>query len=203
MTQEDEEVLFGSDPTERNPPFPVPHRTRDRSGNLLTDKKVPPNPLDHSKDPLINKLHTMRETLEYCPQLWKELATINPDQTALIDDHMCDEKIDVSFQQMEEIVRTSAMIFQKMGVKKGVNVAVLGENSARWLMIDHGIQLAGGASAVRGADAPMDELRYIYEHSDSAGIPSCKDPSFWKNFTRMLKPKACWDLDLPILPMDK
>jgi long-chain acyl-CoA synthetase len=59
---------------------------------------------------------------------------------------------------MEEVVRISAAaIFQTMGVRKGVNdVAILGENSARWLMIiDHGIQLAGGAWAVRGADAML------------------------------------------------
>jgi len=35
------------------------------------------------------------------------------------------------------------------------------------LICDHGIQSAGGASAVRGAEAPGDEIRYIYENSDS------------------------------------
>ena len=78
---------------------------------------------------------------------------------------------------MEEIVQTSASMFQNMGLtQKGTNVAIFAENSARWLMVDHGIQLAGGVSAVRGADAPMDELRYIYEHSDSAGIAVLQGP---------------------------
>ena len=70
----------------------------------------------------------------------------------------------------------SAAAFASLGVGPGTNVALLGENSAQWLLVDHGIQLAGGASAVRGADAPLDELRYIYEHSDSAGIAVLQDP---------------------------
>jgi len=44
------------------------------------------------------------------------------------------------------------------------------------LQIDQGLQLAGGVSAVRGADAPLDELRYIYEHSDSAGVAVLQGP---------------------------
>lgn len=168
-------MLFG-DLNEVHPDFPSRHRKKDRSGNVLADKTLPLNMLDHSSNPTINKLHTVRDVLEFCPQLWSELAKISPDQTAIVDDHLCDEKISSTFSEMDEIVRASAAIFQRMGVEKGVNVAILGENSAKWLMVDHGIQLAGGASAVRGADAPMDELRYIYEHSESAGIAVLQGP---------------------------
>ena len=125
---------------------------------------------------MMNKLHSMRERLTSCPQLWTEMAQIHPDQIALMDEHLCDQHISVTFSEMEELVRTSAAIFQRLGVTKGRNVAVLGENSARWLMADHGIQRAGGASAVRGADAPLDELRYIYQHSDAAGIAVLQGP---------------------------
>ncbi|EEC48472.1 predicted protein, partial [Phaeodactylum tricornutum CCAP 1055/1] len=125
---------------------------------------------------LIGKLHTMRDTLRNCPQLWTELSRNCGDKRALLDEHMCDDKVDVTFAEMNTIVRKSAAVFQSLGVKPGVNVAILGENSARWLMVDHGIQMAGGASAVRGADAPLDELRYIYEQSDSAGIVVVQGP---------------------------
>uniref|UniRef100_A0A7S2SD18 AMP-dependent synthetase/ligase domain-containing protein n=1 Tax=Eucampia antarctica TaxID=49252 RepID=A0A7S2SD18_9STRA len=135
------------------------------------------NTLDHSpNDPLINKLHTVRETLETCPQIWLELAKACPDKRALFDEHLCDETVDLTFAQMENKVRRSAALFQKLGVKKGDNVAIFAENSGNWLVPDHGIQLAGGASAVRGADAPVDELRYIYEHSNSAGIAVLQGP---------------------------
>jgi long-chain acyl-CoA synthetase len=154
------------------------------------------NPLDHAKDPLVNKLRTMRGTIESCPQLWSELSKHCPERRALLDEHMCDEQIDVSFAQMNELVQKSAAVFSRFGVQKGVNVAVLGENSARWLMIDHGIQMAGGASAVRGADAPMDELRYIYEHSDSAGIAVLQGPKLFQKFAKNAKDKGLSGLGL-------
>ena len=216
LTSEEEDILFGSGPDDRQPPFPSRHRRKDRNGNILEDKTTAPtdmtvtdnlndattmrktttNParqqrlLDHSTtNPMINKLHTLRESkLENCPQLWTEMAVINPNQLALIDDHLCDQiPIQVTFAQMEELVRTSAAIFQKWGIGPGSNVALFAENSARWLMADHGIQRAGGASAVRGAEAPLDELRYIYDHSDSAGVVVLQGPKLLKRFLKDAK----------------
>jgi long-chain acyl-CoA synthetase len=126
----------------------------------------------------------MRETVQSCPAIWRELKENYPDARALLDEHLCDTKIDLTFAQVEDKVRRSAAAFQTLGVRKGVNVAVLGENSAMWLIVDHGIQLAGGASAVRGADAPLDELRYIYEHSDSAGIAVLHDVALLKKLAK-------------------
>jgi long-chain acyl-CoA synthetase len=181
MTTEDEDILFGNDSkTQRKPPFPGRHRPKDRSGNVLEDpthKKI--NELDHSStDPLINKLRTIRESkLDSCPQMWTELAKVHPDGIALIDDHLCDDqKIELTFSDMNNIVTKAALAFGNMGLAKGQHVAILAENSARWLQVDHGIQRAGGVSAVRGADAPLDELRYIYEHSDSARIAVLQGP---------------------------
>eukprot|EP00977_Amphora_coffeiformis_P028242 scaffold34916_cov170-Amphora_coffeaeformis.AAC.6 len=194
MTDEDEEVLFGGD--DPHPPYPMPHRTKDKFGNILNDNTYKMSPLDHADDPLVNKLRTMRETIEYCPQIWEELATHCPDKRAVIDDHLCDEKIDLNFQQMHETIRKSAAVFQSLGVTKGTKVAVLGENSARWLMVDHGIQLAGGISAVRGADAPSDELRYIYEHSDSAATVVLQGPKLLQKLAKDAKTKGLSNLGL-------
>jgi len=173
MDEFDEAVLFG----EQAPENVTPKRKISRTGNILPSTNVKPNPLDHSPtNPLINKLHTMRSTLNSCPEMWSELAKACPKKRALFDEHMCDEKIDMNFAQVHETVLKSASIFKKLGITKGTNVAILGENSAKWLLIDHGIQLVGGISAVRGADAPLDELRYIYEHSDSAGVVVLQGP---------------------------
>ena len=175
MTTEDYEVLFGeappSSPFERSE-----QRTTDRFGNVLPDPSSKTNTLDHAKDPLMNKLGTMRSLLQSCPEMWLRLAQHCPDKRALLDEKLCDEKIDVTFQEMNTLVHKSATVFRKLGIKKGDNVAILAENSARWLMVDHGIQMVGGASAVRGADAPLDELRYIYEHSDSARVAVLQGP---------------------------
>lgn len=179
MTAEDEDILFGADSMQRNPPFPRGQRSRDRSGNLLADPSSSLNELEFSEtNPLINKLRAIRDSkLQSCPQMWTELAEVNPKGIALIDDHLCDDKkIELTFEGMNAIVNQAALAFARMGLAKGQHVAILAENSARWLQVDHGIQRAGGVSAVRGADAPLDELRYIYEHSDSAGIVVLQGP---------------------------
>ena len=193
LSQDEEDLLFGGSPSIETPGR---HPYKTKTGLILPDNTVPPNPLDHSKDPLVNKLRTMRDTISSCPAIWKELAESCPNLRAVVDDHLCDTKIDYSFAQMEEQVRRSAAAFQALGVKKGVNVAVLGENSAMWLIVDHGIQLAGGASAVRGADAPLDELRYIYEHSDSAGIAVLQDVSLLKKLAKDAKSREISALGL-------
>ena len=191
MTQEDEAVLFGNAAA-----FDFPSKAMDRSGSGQGDNLLQLNTLDHASDPLINKLRTVRETMNSCPSLWGELSRLCPERTALIDEHLCDEKIDVNFREMDEIVQKSATVFADLGIKKGNNVAVLGENSARWLMIDHGIQMAGGASAVRGADAPIDELLYIYEHSDSAGVAAIQGPKLLKKLAKHAKTNGLEKLGL-------
>mmetsp|Transcript_37477 Transcript_37477/g.76432 ORF Transcript_37477/g.76432 Transcript_37477/m.76432 type:complete len:831 (-) Transcript_37477:61-2553(-) len=189
MSDLDEAVLFGdpspstSDRSGDGVPYPARHRRKSRTGSLLPDRTIPASTiaLDHStKDPLINKLRTMRDTATSCPGIWARLAEHCPDMTAIVDNHLCDSKIQYSFRRMEETVRRSAAAFKNLGVTKGTKVAILGENSAMWLVADHGIQMAGGASAVRGADAPADELRYIYEHSDSAGVAVLQGPRLMK-----------------------
>lgn len=195
MTEQDEEVLFGDEEAQTlHPPFPGQDRRSSKLGNVLPNLN-PPNPLDHASDPLINKLQTMRATLQNCPSLWMELEKHCPDLRALYDHHLCDEKIDVSFAEMSQLVQKSAAVFADLGITKNTNVAILGENSAKWLMVDHGIQLAGGTSAVRGADAPLDELRYIYEHSDSAGVAVVQGPKLLQKLAKDSKAKK---LDTPL-----
>jgi long-chain acyl-CoA synthetase len=172
---DDEAVLFGDKDApnvDSKPPFAAArHRKFSKTGNLLEDRSQPLNLLDHTtNDPLVNALRKTRDTIQSCPALWADLAKLCGDKRALLDEHLCDTTVDLTFNQMEVIVKKSAAVFQKLGIKTNDKVAVFAENSAYWLVADHGLQMAGGASAVRGADAPCSELRYIYEHSDSRGI---------------------------------
>ena len=183
LSQQDEDILFGGPD---DAAIQTKKRTTDRFGNILSSDAL--NPLDYATDPLVNKLRTARDIVESCPQVWHELACHCPDRSAIYDAHLCDDdKIDWSFMQMNQAVSQSAALFRKLGVQKGTHVAVLGENSAYWLLVDHGLQRAGGVSAVRGADAPADELRYIYEHSDSAGLVVLQGPKLLKRLAKSAK----------------
>lgn len=73
----------------------------------------------------------------------------------------------MTYSEAYDAFRRSATAFDALGISKGDHVAVFGENSAHWLFVDQGIQLNGGATVVRGADAPIEELRYIYDNSDA------------------------------------
>eukprot|EP00546_Thalassionema_frauenfeldii_P022289 CAMPEP_0178906744 /NCGR_PEP_ID=MMETSP0786-20121207/6990_1 /TAXON_ID=186022 /ORGANISM="Thalassionema frauenfeldii, Strain CCMP 1798" /LENGTH=741 /DNA_ID=CAMNT_0020578475 /DNA_START=165 /DNA_END=2390 /DNA_ORIENTATION=- len=186
MTAQDDMILFGDDTTT----------------SVTTISKKPlestlkEGTLDYASDPLINDLRRMRDTISSCPQLWSELAKLCGQRRAIFDEHLCDETIDATFAEMNDLVHRSASVFRSLGVNKNDNVAILGENSARWLMADHGIQLLGGATAVRGADAPCDELRYIYEHSDSVGVAVLQGPKLLKKLAKDAKQQGLPGLGL-------
>lgn len=190
MTAQDHNILFGDNaatPSISTTPASI---AKPRKSTLQ------PGSLDFASDPLINDLRRMRDTVTSCPQLWSELAKLCGEKRALFDERLCDETIDLTFSEMNDVVQRSASVFRSLGVKKNDNVAILGENSARWLMADHGIQLLGGATAVRGADAPCDELRYIYKHSDSASIAVLQGPKLLVKLAKDAKQQGLSGLGL-------
>lgn len=181
LTDHDEEILFGDngDVAMSSSLRSSDHRKKDMFGNILPEeRRSVANPLDHSTtNPLINKLHTIRQTIQSCPELWYELSQACPSLRAVYDEHMSDMIIDQTFKEFYHSIQRTASVFQnQFGIKKGQHISIFGENSATWLMIDQGIQSLGGITAVRGADAPIDELRYIYSHSDSANLAVVQGP---------------------------
>ncbi|AII48737.1 long-chain fatty acid--CoA ligase [Synechococcus sp. KORDI-52] len=66
-----------------------------------------------------------------------------------------------NFGELSERIATAAAAFRRHGVTEGDVVALFAENSPRWLVADQGLMRAGAADAVRGASAPVEELRYI------------------------------------------
>ena len=66
-----------------------------------------------------------------------------------------------NFGELAERIATAAAGFRLHGIQEGDVVALFAENSPRWLVADQGLMRAGAADAVRGASAPVEELRYI------------------------------------------
>lgn len=162
MTETEQDLLFGND------------------GDSIKQKGSP-EPPKISGGSLIDRLAYVRQNAKSCPDLWMQLAKTCPSKSrAIYDSHHCDKKIDQTFSQFADTIQKSASAFQRLGIQKGDKVALFGENSAVWLMVDQGVQMAGGATAVRGADAPTDELKYIYEHCDSKQIAVLQGPKLLK-----------------------
>lgn len=59
---------------------------------------------------------------------------------------------------------------QGLGIEKGDIVALFSENNGRWPVVDQGILRCGALDAVRGSNAPVDELDYIVEKSGSKAV---------------------------------
>ena len=68
-----------------------------------------------------------------------------------------------SFAELAQRIAAAAVAFRRAGVQNGDVVALFAENSPRWLVADQGVMRAGAADAVRGAAAPVEELRYILD----------------------------------------
>ena len=148
-----------------------PEERENQKRSLFGDSKTATtNKLDISKDPLVNELRVMREMLTSIPQIWTYMNMLVPGKKAIYDEHLCDCVVDLTYHQVFDAVHRAAGAFRALGLKHGDHVAVFGENSAHWLFADQGVMLLGGATVVRGADAPNEELRYIYDNADAREV---------------------------------
>jgi non-ribosomal peptide synthetase component F len=171
MTKNEQDLLFGNEENGKRSLDDPPKGGGNSSGGGSSS----------SSSALVDRLATVRTAATSCPDLWLRLAQACPAKSrAIYDSHHCDTKVDQTFAQFATTIQKSAAAFSSLGIQKGDKVALFGENSAVWLMIDQGVQLAGGATAVRGADAPTDELYYIYQHSDSKQIAVLQGPKLLK-----------------------
>ena len=107
--------------------------------------------------------------LQGLDQLWPELDRLYGDAVALVAPHAT-EKESVSFSALRQRIDQAAAGFAALGVGGGEVVALFAENGPRWLVADQGLMRCGGADAVRGSGAPVEELRYILADSGSVGL---------------------------------
>ena len=130
---------------------------RGRLGNALPIEQVP--------------IKSFESQWRILPDIWSTLARSIPDQTMLIDViSQPNEKKSITYSEAHSTITTLAAAFQKLGMFSGDCVSLFSENSHRWLMVDQAIMKAGGCNAVRGAQASVAELRYIYDNSGSIGL---------------------------------
>jgi len=103
------------------------------------------------------------------PDIWDSLSNLIGDQVAIID-NIHGKLVELTFKQVKETQTVLAGGLQRLGVSVGDCLALFSENSHRWLMLEQAIMRAGACNAVRGASAPVEELQYIYENSESSGV---------------------------------
>ncbi len=102
-------------------------------------------------------------------QIWEWLSE-NHGQVIAVDAPHATHAECFSYSEIAERISTAAAAFISFGIEKGDVVALFSENSPRWLVVDQGLMRAGASDAVRGASAPIEELRYILEDSGSVAL---------------------------------
>ncbi|MBD2178154.1 AMP-binding protein [Pseudanabaena sp. FACHB-1998] len=102
-------------------------------------------------------------------QLWRQGAEVHPDAIALYDPH-AKPPVRISYKDTFEQINQFGAGLRSLGVNFGDKVALIADNSPRWLIADQGILAIGAANATRSSQAERSELLYIIEHSDSVAI---------------------------------
>ena len=102
-------------------------------------------------------------------QLWQHGAETYPDAIALYDPH-ANPPVRISYRDTFEQINAFGAGLRSLGIEFGEKVALIADNSPRWLIADQGILAIGAANATRSSQAERSELLYIIEHSDSVAI---------------------------------
>ncbi|MGB1622168.1 MAG: AMP-binding protein [Synechococcus sp.] len=113
--------------------------------------------------------HAQIQALARVDAVWSGLADRHGTVTALDAPHAAHPER-LSFGELAERIATAAAAFRSHGIAPGAVVALFSENSPRWLVADQGLMRAGAADAVRGASAPVEELRYILEDCGATAL---------------------------------
>lgn len=79
-------------------------------------------------------------------------------------------KIEQNYAEYILQAKDFAAGLQSLGIKKDDIVGLFSENNGRWIVVDQGILRCGAIDAVRGSNAPVDELDYIIGQSQSKAL---------------------------------
>ena len=102
-------------------------------------------------------------------QMWSWLAAEHGAVLAVDAPHAAHPE-QFTYQELTARIERAATAFRSLGVGNEDVVGLFSENSPRWLVADQGLLRAGAIDAVRGASAPVEELRYILEDSQAVAL---------------------------------
>jgi long-chain acyl-CoA synthetase len=112
------------------------------------------------------------------PEIWSIAAQRFEKAIALHDPHTSPEIV-LTYRQLYQQIQQFAAGLQANGIlptttnddsKDPIRVALISDNSPRWMIADQGIMMAGAADVVRSSAAETEELLYIIEHSGSTAL---------------------------------
>ncbi|MDX1977225.1 MAG: AMP-binding protein [Pseudanabaenaceae cyanobacterium bins.68] len=100
-------------------------------------------------------------------QVWQKTAATYPEIVAVHDPH-AKVPVKLTYAEILELMQKFGAGLRALGAGFGDKIALIADNSARWLIADQGILAIGAANATRSSQTERQELLYILEHSDSS-----------------------------------
>jgi len=108
-------------------------------------------------------------SVQSLPEMWllaqKRFAQI----PALKNPHAKPEVV-ITYAELYQQIQQFAAGLQALGVQAGERIALIADNSPRWMIADQGIMMAGAVDVVRSAQAEREELLFILADSGSTAL---------------------------------
>jgi long-chain acyl-CoA synthetase len=108
-------------------------------------------------------------SVESLPEIWALAQKRFGDTIALKDPHSEPEVV-ITFSQLYQKIQQFAGGLQELGVQTGDCVALVADNSPRWMIADQGIMTAGAVDVARSSQAEKEELLFILANSGSTAL---------------------------------
>ena len=107
--------------------------------------------------------------LKQLHDLWPALSRRHGSLGALSAPHATPAE-SFTFAELEAAIGKTRTALRSLGLGSDDVVALLADNSPRWLIADQAVMSCGAADAVRGSTAPVEELHYIIEDCNACGL---------------------------------
>lgn len=122
------------------------------------------------------------------PDIWKTTAEKYGDHTALVDLYH-DPPTELTYKQLEQDILEFSEGLRAVGLLPDEKISLFADNSCRWLVADQGIMATGAVNVVRGTRSSNEELRQIYNHSDSIALV-VDNPEFFNRIAGSMIPRV-------------
>ena len=123
----------------------------------------------NSKDNSALQSRDFINKLEHIDQIWEYLNHKNGNVLA-VKNLRGKNKEEFNYSQLNKKIIKASKAFFNLGLRRGEVVALISENSPRWLIADQAIMRLAAIDAVRGSNSPSIEIEYIIKHSKSVGL---------------------------------
>ncbi|MDP6179059.1 MAG: long-chain fatty acid--CoA ligase [Desulfatiglandales bacterium] len=142
---------------------------------------------------------TAAMTLETVPQVFKQTAEKHGDRVALRKKEY-GLWHDISWNDYYRLAKCVGSALISMGLEKGDCVSIIGDNCPEWVIIDLGIQCAGGVAVGVYSTNAWPQVEYVLQNSDSKFffVEDEEQLDKWLHFrdnVPLLKKVIVWDLE--------